>query len=153
MANKKPWEGKLFDNVSRRTNRGRQEDRTAQFFTILMVAFAVIVTLIIGVSIYLSIGGSKTGEATDVFFNPGVDAVSSQASEETTVVEEETPVESTESSSSEWSGNTLSVQAGEGAGQIASRAGITIERLYELNPEFLQTGAWYANPGDVVRVD
>lgn len=152
MANKKPWEGKLFDNVKRRANRARQEDRTALFFTVLMVAFAVIVTLVIGFSIYLSVGGSKTGEATDIFFNPGVDELPSHDSADQIDVEE-TSATTTTSSSAEWNGNTLSVQAGEGAGQIAARAGITIERLYELNPEFLQTGAWYANPGDVVKVD
>ncbi|MEY8462889.1 SAG1386/EF1546 family surface-associated protein [Streptococcus merionis] len=153
MASKKPWEGKLFDNKGKRKNRGKQEDRAALFFTWLMVAFVVIVTLVVGFSIYLSIGGSKTGAATDVFFNPGVDAVSGEAPAQEPVAEEETTEAETNESSLIWSGNTTAVQAGEGAGAIAARSGITIERLYELNPEFLQTGAWYANPGDIVKVD
>lgn len=50
-------------------------------------------------------------------------------------------------------GGTIAVNAGEGAGQIAARAGISIERLQELNPSHMTNGYWYANPGDVVYVN
>lgn len=151
MANHKPWEGKLFNRSKKRSNHTKQEDRTALFFTVLMVAFTVIVTLIIGLSIYLSIGGSETGQARNAFFNSDVDAVASSSQAESR--DDSETAKSRSKPSTDWSGNTLSVQAGEGAAAIAARAGITVERLYELNPEYLETGAWYANPGDVIKVD
>lgn len=151
MTSKKPWEGKLFDTAGRRANRSKAQDRSGLIFSILFILFAVLVTLVIGFSIYLSVGGSKTGKPGDEFYTAGVPANDALAQEAAPV--EETVQEETTEAEMEWSGNTTAVIAGEGAGQIAARSGITIERLYELNPEHLQTGAWYANPGDVVRID
>ncbi|MGT2757085.1 SAG1386/EF1546 family surface-associated protein [Streptococcus ovuberis] len=152
MASKKPWERKLFDGAGKRSSRNRAKDRTGLIFSILAIAFAIIVTFIIGFSIYLSIGGSKSEQAKEAFYQAGAPASAPAAEEATPPPAEEIPAESTEPSSSS-TGATLEVLPGEGAGQIAARAGITIERLYELNPEHLQTGAWYANPGDIVRID
>lgn len=150
MASKKPWERKLFDGAGKRSTRNRAKDRTGLIFSILVISFAIIVTFIIGFSIYLSIGGSQSDKAREAFHQAGA-PVSVPAEEVAPpVAEDEVPVESTEPSST---GATLEVLPGEGAGQIAARAGITIERLYELNPAHLQTGAWYANPGDIVRID
>lgn len=146
MTSKQPWEGKLFDTAGRRANRSKAQDRTGLIFSILLILFAVLVTLVIGFSIYLSVGGSKNGKPGNEFYTAGVPA------QEAAPVEE-APQEETTTAETEWSGNTTAVLAGEGAGQIAARSGITIERLYELNPEHLQTGAWYANPGDVVKID
>ncbi|MET3557271.1 cytoskeletal protein RodZ [Streptococcus rupicaprae] len=149
MASKKPWEKKLFDSKGKRSTRNRAKDRASLIFSILAITFAIIVTFIIGFSIYLSIGGSQSDQAREAFHQAGA-PVSAPAEEVAPPVEEEVPAESTEPSST---GATLEVLPGEGAGQIAARAGITIERLYELNPAHLQTGAWYANPGDIVRID
>ncbi|WP_161948136.1 LysM peptidoglycan-binding domain-containing protein, partial [Streptococcus suis] len=49
-------------------------------------------------------------------------------------------------------GSTLTVQAGEGVGQLAARGGISIAELERLNPEKMTTGSWIAHPGDVVRI-
>ena len=47
---------------------------------------------------------------------------------------------------------TITVQAGEGEAAIAARAGISIAQLEQLNPSHMSTGSWYANPGDVVKI-
>lgn len=155
MATKKPWEGKLFPSDGRRSSRTKTNDRMSLIFSTLMILFVIIVVLVIGFSIYLSIGGSKNAGPGEAFFNPGVDQIATTpepAAEEEEVTEAE-PVITEATEAPAWSGATMAVNAGEGAGAIAARAGISIERLYELNPEYLQTGAWYANPGDIVRVD
>lgn len=54
--------------------------------------------------------------------------------------------------SSEETGETLTVLAGEGAASIAARAGISVEQLQALNPEHMTQGYWYANPGDQVTI-
>lgn len=144
MASKNPWEGKLFDGGGKRVTRSQAKNRTGTIFTILLLMFAVIVTLVIGFSIYLSIGGSKTGKPSDEFYHEGVPV---------NIPTDHSTAELTETEESTQRSVTTEVLPGEGAGQIAARSGITIERLYELNPEHLQTGAWYADPGDVVYID
>ena len=42
---------------------------------------------------------------------------------------------------------------GQGAASIAARAGISVETLYELNPDHMTSGYWYANPGDEVYIN
>ena len=46
---------------------------------------------------------------------------------------------------------TITVQAGEGEAAIAARAGIHCP-IEQLNPSHMSTGSWYANPGDVVKI-
>ena len=47
---------------------------------------------------------------------------------------------------------TSNVQPGEGEAAIAARAGISIAKLEQLNPSHMSTGSWYANPGDIVKI-
>lgn len=57
-----------------------------------------------------------------------------------------------EGETTESSEGTLTVQPGEGEAAIAARAGISIAKLEQLNPSHMSTGSWYANPGDVVKI-
>ncbi len=59
-----------------------------------------------------------------------------------------TETETTETSSSlaeATDGSTLTVQAGEGVGQLVARGGISIAELERLNPEKMTTGSWLAH--------
>lgn len=152
MASKQPWREKLYESGGRRSHRQSKSDRLNMIFTSLLVVFAVIITLIIGISIYLSTGGSLAGGPGEAFFDRNVDTVAPPSEPTPSSTEESSEASSTEESSAS-TGATITVQAGEGPFAIAQRGGITVERLYELNPEFLSTGSWYANPGDVVRID
>ncbi|MDA5414397.1 SAG1386/EF1546 family surface-associated protein, partial [Streptococcus thermophilus] len=49
-------------------------------------------------------------------------------------------------------GSSIVVQPGEGAASIAARAGISVDELQRLNPDHMTNGYWFANPGDVVKV-
>lgn len=149
MTTKKPWEEKLYETNGQRSQKNQKGNLTGLIFTIMMTVFVVVVVLMVGISIYLSTGGSQNESANTSFYNPDNPASSSEtaASEPT---DQEAPQPETESSEG---GNTLTVQAGEGAAAIAARAGISVERLYELNPEYMTSGSWYANPGDVVKID
>ncbi|MGC4388222.1 SAG1386/EF1546 family surface-associated protein, partial [Streptococcus suis] len=63
-----------------------------------------------------------------------------------------TETETSSSPAEATDGSTLTVQAGEGVGQLAARGGISIAELERLNPEKMTTGSWIAHPGDVVRI-
>ncbi|MBL6439435.1 SAG1386/EF1546 family surface-associated protein [Streptococcus suis] len=155
-----PWNEEVYqtETVSRkeRLNKGIA---STTVFTVLAIIFFVIV-LIIGITaIYLSVGGSKT-DSTKEFYNPSSAAVVAESSTSVAETQESTSTDATETEITETSsslaeatdGSTLTVQAGEGVGQLAARGGISIAELERLNPEKMTTGSWLAHPGDVVRI-
>ena len=81
-------------------------------------------------------------------------ATSSESSQESTEASSTDASSSdTTESSSEGNGDTITVMSGEGAASIAARAGISVDKLYELNPDHMTSGYWYANPGDEVHIN
>ncbi|HFI0143641.1 TPA: SAG1386/EF1546 family surface-associated protein [Streptococcus suis] len=162
-----PWNEEVYQTESAsRKERLSKGLASTRIFTILAIIFFIIVILIGVLAFYLSVGGSKT-DSTKEFYNPSnaaviaaSSAVASETATETEVAETvETEVtdtaETTETSSSlteATDGSTLTVQAGEGVGQLAARGGISIAELERLNPEKMATGSWLAHPGDIVRI-
>ncbi len=155
-----PWNEEVYqtETVSRKERLNKGVASTT-VFTVLAIIFFVIV-LIIGITaIYLSVGGSKT-DSTKEFYNPSSAAVVAESSTSVAETQESTSTDATETETTETSsslaeatdGSTLTVQAGEGVGQLASRGGISIAELERLNPEKMTTGSWLAHPGDVVRI-
>ncbi|CYV57648.1 TPA: LysM peptidoglycan-binding domain-containing protein [Streptococcus suis] len=155
-----PWNEEVYqtETVSRKERLNKGVASTT-VFTVLAIIFFVIV-LIIGITaIYLSVGGSKT-DSTKEFYNPSSAAVVAESSTSVAETQESTSTDVTETETTETSsslaeatdGSTLTVQAGEGVGQLAARGGISIAELERLNPEKMTTGSWLAHPGDVVRI-
>ncbi|HFU3859664.1 TPA: SAG1386/EF1546 family surface-associated protein [Streptococcus suis] len=155
-----PWNEEVYqtETVSRKERLNKGVASTT-VFTVLAIIFFVIV-LIIGITaIYLSVGGSKT-DSTKEFYNPSSAAVVAESSTSVAETQESTSTDATETEITETSsnlaeatdGSTLTVQAGEGVGQLAARGGISIAELERLNPEKMTTGSWLAHPGDVVRI-
>ncbi|MCK3894884.1 LysM peptidoglycan-binding domain-containing protein [Streptococcus suis] len=155
-----PWNEEVYqtETVSRKERLNKGVASTT-VFTVLAIIFFVIV-LIIGITaIYLSVGGSKT-DSTKEFYNPSSAAVAAESSTSVAETQESTSTDATETETTETSsslaeatdGSTLTVQAGEGVGQLAARGGISIAELERLNPEKMTTGSWLAHPGDVVRI-
>lgn len=155
-----PWNEEVYqtETVSRKERLNKGVASTT-VFTVLAIIFFVIV-LIIGITaIYLSVGGSKT-DSTKEFYNPSSAAVVAESSTSVAETQESTSTDATETETTETSsslaevtdGSTLTVQAGEGVGQLAARGGISIAELERLNPEKMTTGSWLAHPGDVVRI-
>ncbi|MBY4962862.1 LysM peptidoglycan-binding domain-containing protein [Streptococcus suis] len=155
-----PWNEEVYqtETVSRKERLNKGVASTT-VFTVLAIIFFVIV-LIIGITaIYLSVGGSKT-DSTKEFYNPSSAAVVAESSTSVAETQESTSTDATETETTETSsslaeatdGSTLTVQAGEGVGQLAARGGISIAELERLNPEKMATGSWLAHPGDVVRI-
>lgn len=109
---------------------------------VICTSISIIALLVVGaVSIYLSIGGSNKETARQGFYT------ATEAAAVETPASSEQPVEDTAAT-----GETITVQAGEGEASIAARAGISIAELERLNPQHMTTGSWYANPGDVVNI-
>ncbi|WP_105124036.1 SAG1386/EF1546 family surface-associated protein [Streptococcus suis] len=155
-----PWNEEVYqtETVSRKERLNKGVASTT-VFTVLAIIFFVIV-LIIGITaIYLSVGGIKT-DSTKEFYNPSSAAVVAESSTSVAETQESTSTDATETETTETSsslaeatdGSTLTVQAGEGVGQLAARGGISIAELERLNPEKMTTGSWLAHPGDVVRI-
>ncbi|MDQ8759947.1 SAG1386/EF1546 family surface-associated protein [Streptococcus ruminantium] len=155
-----PWNEEVYhtESLSRRERLSKGMASTS-VFTTLAIIFFVIVLIICVTAFYLSVGGSRT-DSTKEFYNPSTTAVVSNSS---STIAETTESSSTEASGAETTessskvaeaadGSTLTVQPGEGVGQIASRGGISIAELERLNPEKMTTGSWLAHPGDVVRI-
>ncbi|HEM3703339.1 TPA: LysM peptidoglycan-binding domain-containing protein [Streptococcus suis] len=154
------WNEEVYQTeTTSRKERMNKGVASTRVFTILATIFFLIVLAIGIFAIYLSIGGSTTN-STQEFYN--VNNVAVAASSSTVESSTEAPVaETTETSASETTplvdtgdGTTLTVQAGEGLGQLAYRAGVSMSELERLNPEKMvgPNGTWWANPGDVIRI-
>ncbi|NQJ71814.1 LysM peptidoglycan-binding domain-containing protein [Streptococcus suis] len=157
------WNEEVYQTeTTSRKERMNKGVASTRVFTILATIFFLIVLAIGIFAIYLSIGGSTTN-STQEFYN--VDNAAVAASSSTLESSIEAPAaettETTETTTSEsiplvdtGDGTTLTVQAGEGLGQLAYRAGVSMSELERLNPEKMvgPNGTWWANPGDVIRI-
>ena len=158
---KQPWEEKVVDDneikISRKT---KGSAISTPLLTALLSIFFVIIVAILFVVFYTSNHGSDKASETSNFYGASSSSVVSSSSDasssETTTDASSTEASSkdtTDSSSSTGSGDTITVLSGEGAASIAARAGISLETLYELNPDHMTLGYWYANPGDEVYIN
>lgn len=154
---KQPWEEKVVDDneikISRKT---KGSVVSTPLLTALLSIFFVIVVAILFVVFYTSNRGSDKASETSNFYGASSSSVVSSSSEASSTDASSTDASSddtTESSSSTGSRDTITVLSGEGAASIAARAGISVERLYELNPDHMTLGYWYANPGDEVYIN
>lgn len=169
---KEPWEEQVFPEEEQGDSRQNRKKAGIQtpILTILLSIFFVIFVAILLFIFYTSNGNTDREEVTTGFYGASTSQVDSKAKEkkqeaetseaETSLNSEETTVSTSETSESqteavERNGGTTVVEAGEGAGAIAARVGISVDRLYALNPEKMTGpgGTWWANPGDVVYVD
>ncbi|CYU71253.1 LysM peptidoglycan-binding domain-containing protein [Streptococcus suis] len=151
-----PWNEEVYqtETVSRKERLNKGVASTT-VFTVLAIIFFVIVLIIGIMAVYLSIGGGSKTDSTKEFYTPSTTTVVAESSSSAAETQESTSTDTTETSSSlaeATDGSTLTVQAGEGVGQLAARGGISIAELERLNPEKMTTGSWLAHPGDVVRI-
>ncbi|HEM6174065.1 TPA: LysM peptidoglycan-binding domain-containing protein [Streptococcus suis] len=151
-----PWNEEVYhtETTSRKERLSKGVADTT-VFTVLAIIFFVIVLIIGIMAVYLSIGGGSKTDSTKEFYTPSTTTVVAESSSSAAETQESTSTDTTETSSSPaeaTDGSTLTVQAGEGVGQLAARGGISIAELERLNPEKMTTGSWIAHPGDVVRI-
>ncbi|HEM5029637.1 SAG1386/EF1546 family surface-associated protein [Streptococcus suis] len=151
-----PWNEEVYhtETTSRKERLSKGVANTT-VFTVLAIIFFVIVLIIGIMAVYLSIGGGSKTDSTKEFYTPSTTTVVVESSSSAAETQESTSTDTTETSSSPaeaTDGSTLTVQAGEGVGQLAARGGISIAELERLNPEKMTTGSWIAHPGDVVRI-
>ncbi|MBJ8325335.1 SAG1386/EF1546 family surface-associated protein [Streptococcus pacificus] len=150
---KKPWETKVF--AERRQNNSRKHKVSTvistPFLTILLVVFFAIIVGILLIVIYTANGGSEKQSLEEAFYNP--DRTTKNVEQETTSVEEVKETQTTVETTPKENRKTITVEAGEGPSRIAERGGISLEKLYELNPDKMSTGSWLAHPGDEVFVE
>ncbi|HFR3584164.1 TPA: SAG1386/EF1546 family surface-associated protein [Streptococcus suis] len=153
-----PWNEEVYhtETTSRKERLSKGVANTT-VFTALAIIFFVIVLIIGIMAVYLSIGGGSKTDSTKEFYTPSTTTVVAESSSSAAETQESTSTDTTETETSSspaeaTDGSTLTVQAGEGVGQLAARGGISIADLERLNPEKMTTGSWIAHPGDVVRI-
>ncbi|CYU81029.1 SAG1386/EF1546 family surface-associated protein [Streptococcus suis] len=153
-----PWNEEVYhtETTSRKERLSKGVANTT-VFTVLAIIFFVIVLIIGIMAVYLSIGGGSKIDSTKEFYTPSTTTVVAESSSSAAETQESTSTDTTETEKSSspaeaTDGSTLTVQAGEGVGQLAARGGISIAELERLNPEKMTTGSWIAHPGDVVRI-
>ena len=130
---KEPWEEDVYDNGEDKLKRTKKFSalNADRLLTILTIIFCILVVAVVCFLTYLSTGGSNRQTQMEGFYGTSAASSSSEASSE----------------------GALTVQPGEGEAAIAARAGISIAKLEQLNPSHMSTGSWYANPGDVVKIE
>lgn len=148
---KEPWEADVYDNGEEKLKRIKkvQASRVDRILTVLVAVFLILVIAVTCFLVYLSIGGSNKKTSMEGFYGTSAAVASSSSTEQPASTEAAATPEGETTESSE---GTLTVQAGEGEAAIAARAGISIAKLEQLNPSHMSTGSWYANPGDVVKI-
>ena len=144
---KEPWEEDIYDDgeeTLKRTSKlnGIKADR---LLTILAIIFFVVVVAMVCLLIFLSTGGSNKSKQMSGFYNG-----ETKVEQKSSAPAAQTDQAAAKDEKSEE--GTITVQAGEGEAAIAARAGISIAQLEQLNPSHMSTGSWYANPGDVVKI-
>lgn len=144
---KEPWEEDIYDDgeeTLKRTSKlnGIKADR---LLTILAIIFFVVVVAMVCLLIFLSTGGSNKSKQMSGFYNGETKVEQKSSAPAAAATEDSSKDEKSEE-------GTITVQAGEGEAAIAARAGISIAQLEQLNPSHMSTGSWYANPGDVVKI-
>ena len=144
---KEPWEEDIYDDgeeTLKRTSKlnGIKADR---LLTILAIIFFVVVVAMVCLLIFLSTGGSNKSKQMSGFYNGETKVEQKTSAPAAAATEDSSKDEKSEE-------GTITVQAGEGEAAIAARAGISIAQLEQLNPSHMSTGSWYANPGDVVKI-
>ncbi|HER8390772.1 TPA: LysM peptidoglycan-binding domain-containing protein [Streptococcus pyogenes] len=155
---KEPWEEKIVDDtIGTRTRKSRNAFISTPWLTALLSVFFVIIVAILFIFFYTSNSGSNRQAETNGFYGASTHKKTRKASNAKKTSSSSTTTDTTPSSeetlaSSEGTGETLIVLAGEGAASIAARAGISVEQLQALNPEHMTQGYWYANPGDQVTI-
>ena len=172
---KKPWESKIFETKKDNGEQASRKEKNSAFLStplltgLLSVFFLIVIGILI-VVFYTSSGGSDEAKATSGFYRSSESqsktkkasssakkkstASSSTKADDNVESSSSSKEETTTSSSSEArDGQTIVVQAGEGATSIAARAGISVEQLEALNPDHMTLGYWYANPGDQVYIN
>lgn len=172
---KKPWESKIFETKKDNGEQASRKEKNSGFLStplltgLLSVFFLIVIGILI-VVFYTSSGGSDEAKATSGFYRSSESqsktkkasssakkkstASSSTKADDNVESSSSSKEETTTSSSSEArDGQTIVVQAGEGATSIAARAGISVEQLEALNPDHMTLGYWYANPGDQVYIN
>lgn len=153
-----PWNEEVYHTeTNSRKERLSKGVANTTVFTVLAIIFFVIVLIIGIMAVYLSIGGGSKTDSTKEFYTPSTTTVVAESSSSAAETQESTSTDTTETETSSspaeaTDGSTLTVQAGEGVGQLAARGGISIAELERLNPEKMTTGSWLAHPGDVVRI-
>lgn len=156
---KEPWEEQVFPE-NEQDNKRQHKTKAAvktPILTILLSIFFMIVVGILGFILYTSNGNTDREQAITGFYDETAKQQKPSDSNQTTISTETTTSSMTTMTepfvtSMARTGGTTTVMAGEGAGQIAARLGISVDQLYALNPDKLvgPGGTWWANPGDVV---
>jgi len=177
LNSKEPWDQPIYDSESSesysRSSQHRQKRGNTLFLSVVLFILFLCVAIPTVVGIWIvqqkneaasaisSTASSQTTQTSVTAMTTSASTSSSAsetiesstaASSSTDSASSSTTSESqdTSSSTSEASGDTITVLSGEGPNQIAARAGISVDKLLELNGMTLQN--YFFSPGQEVKI-
>lgn len=165
-----PWEQPIYDTedeVSSRSSQRQQKKGNTLFLSLFLILLVLCIAIPAGAYFWIRNGSSNNAtvesstmaEESTVSQDTGVTSESSIAAETTPSSSSDTTYQAGDSSSnaaettpssSAVAGTTTTVQAGEGPKQVAERAGITTDQLFELNG--LDPNKFMLYPGQELRI-
>jgi len=179
LNSKEPWDQPIYDSESSksysRSSQHRQKRGNTLFLSVVLfiLFLCVAIPTVVGIwvvqqkneaaSAISSTASSQTTQtsvtATTTSASESTSSSASETTESSTAASSSTDSASssttsesqdTSSSTSEASGDTITVLSGEGPNQIAARAGISVDKLLELNGMTLQN--YFFSPGQKVKI-
>lgn len=162
---KEPWEEKIVKEENQITRKAKLLLLNTHWLTAILSLFFVIMLIILFIVFYTSNRGGNKVTETSGFYKSSVSTNAKKSTkksstpdstaetETSTTTDQAAETEPTQEETQVSNGDTIVVLAGEGAGSIAARAGISVAQLQQLNPSHMTQGYWYANPGDAVYIN
>ncbi|MCJ1976643.1 SAG1386/EF1546 family surface-associated protein [Pseudolactococcus paracarnosus] len=159
--NKEPWNNEIYGAMqeSREGTPQKRSNKRKEASTNFLTFLVILLVVIIGVIIMIIVWNNRLVDNTKIsssFYTSKSSiskSVSSEVSSNASEASSESSSEATppaSSSSAAPTGDTTTVQAGEGLYAIAARTGASAEVIAKANG--MTVANWYANPGDVIKL-
>lgn len=155
--NKEPWNNEIYGAMQesregtpqKRSNK--KKEASTNFLTFLVILLVVIIGGIVMIIVWNNrlVDNTKISSSFYTSKSSVSKSVSSQASSSASEASSESAPQPS-SSSETPTGDTTTVQAGEGLYAIAARTGAAAETIAKANG--MTVANWYANPGDVIKL-
>lgn len=148
MPTKEPWNNEIYQAMretdgKKRVDRENQKPLSTRFLTFLVVLMFILVGLVIAFLLYNN--QVDNNESVGNFYQQS--SSSSSSEKKTSTSSSSTPSSSSTASSSAAGAETYTIIAGDYPSAIASKTGLTWEKIVQLNPTLDPNNPGYYKDG------